>query len=93
MQWTFKSGAKVTFQHIERDDDLEKFQGSQICEICFDELTHFTKKQFFYLLSRNRTSCNVAPHVRGTCNPDSDSWVAEFISWWIDQDTVLDLSK
>ena len=22
-----------------------------------------------------------------TCNPDADSWVAEFISWWLDPDS------
>lgn len=25
--------------------------------------------------------------MRATCNPDADSWVADFISWWIDQAT------
>lgn len=39
------------------------------------------------MLSRNRSMCGVRPYVRATCNPDADSWVAEFISWWIDQDT------
>lgn len=31
--------------------------------------------------------CGVRPYVRATCNPDADSWVAEFISWWIDPET------
>lgn len=79
--------SKVSFAHIERDDELQKWQGSQICEIGFDELTHFSEKQFFFMLSRNRSTCGVEPFVRATCNPDADSWVAEFISWWIDQDT------
>lgn len=78
---------KVSFRHIERDDELEDWQGSQICEIGFDELTHFTENMFFYMLSRNRSLCGVKPFVRATCNPDADSWVAKFISWWIDQDT------
>lgn len=39
------------------------------------------------MLSRNRSMSGVAPYVRATCNPDADSWVAKFISWWIDQDT------
>lgn len=91
-QWWFKDkdGAilsKVTFAHIERDEDVHKWQGSQICEICFDELTHFSEKTFFYMLSRNRSTCGVTPFVRATCNPDADSWVAKFIEWWIDQDT------
>ena len=39
------------------------------------------------MLSRNRTDSDVKPYIRATCNPDADSWVAEFIAWWIDQDT------
>lgn len=31
--------------------------------------------------------CGVKPYHRATCNPDADSWVANFISWWIDQDS------
>lgn len=31
--------------------------------------------------------CGVKPYVLATCNPEADSWVAEFVSWWIDQDT------
>ena len=39
------------------------------------------------MLSRNRSTCGVAPYIRASCNPDADSWVANFISWWIDPDT------
>lgn len=86
-RWVFPSGAKIGFNHIENDAALRKWQGSQIAMIGFDELTHFTKRQFFYMLSRNRSACGVAPYVRATCNPDCDSFVAELISWWIDWDT------
>ena len=91
-QWWFRNAegdivSKVTFAHIERDEDVHKWQGSQICEIGFDELTHFSEKTFFYMLSRNRSTCGVEPFIRATCNPDADSWVAKFIDWWIDQDT------
>lgn len=85
--WSFSHKASLHFDFISRDEDLESWQGSQITFIGFDELTHFTKRQFFYMLSRNRSTCGVKPYVRATCNPDSDSWVAEFISWWINQDT------
>lgn len=67
--------------------ELSKWQGSQICGIGFDELTHFSRKAFIYMLSRNRSTCGVRPFVRATCNPDADSWVADFISWWINQET------
>ena len=79
--------SKISFRHIARDDELSLWQGSQICLLCFDELTHFSQKQFFYMLSRNRSTSNVKPFIRATCNPDADSWIAGFIGWWIDQDT------
>lgn len=83
----FPSGAKVSFRHMQYEKEKLDWQGSQIPLLCFDELTHFSESQFFYMLSRNRTTCGVRPYVRATCNPDADSWVARFISWWIDQDT------
>ncbi len=85
--WIFPSGAKVSFGHLEYEKDALKWQGSQIAMIGFDELTHFSRSQFFYMLSRNRSLCGVKPYVRATTNPDADSWVAEFISWWIDPKT------
>lgn len=91
--WKFKTGARVGFAHIDGDRDLGKWQGSQIALIGFDELTHFTKKQFFYMMSRNRSASGIDPYIRATCNPDADSWVADFISWWIDQDTGYPISE
>lgn len=85
LHWMFPSGASITFAQLSRNEDCEQWQGSQICLIEFDELCHFTEYQFFYMLSRNRSVCGVTPYIRATCNPDSDSWVAKFISWWIDQ--------
>ena len=85
LHWRFKSGATVNFDYLSNDDDCENWQGSQIAMIGFDELTHFSQYQFFYMLSRNRTDSGVQPYVRATCNPDADSWVAGFIDWWIDQ--------
>lgn len=87
MVWKFPSGMEVGFGYIDNDRDLSGQQGAQIPLIGFDELTHFTAKQFWYMLSRNRSMCGVAPYVRGTCNPDPDSFVAELIAWWIEQDS------
>lgn len=85
--WKFPSGAKVSFRQISRDEDVYDWQGTEIPLIEFDELTHFSQFQFFYMLSRNRSLCGVDPYVRASCNPDADSWVAGFISWWIDPET------
>lgn len=87
LAWTFPSGAKVTFAHMEHEKNKLDWQGSQVAMIGFDELTHFTAGQFWYMLSRNRSSSGVAPYIRATTNPDPDSFVAELIAWWIDQET------
>lgn len=95
LEWTFPTtysdvpgpGARVKFAHLEYDDTVHDWHGSQVPLICFDELTEFTQKQFFYMLSRNRSTCGVKPFIRATCNPDADSWVAKFIAWWIDPET------
>lgn len=81
------SGAKITFSHLQLKDDVLGWQGAQVCLICFDELTHFEESQFWYMLSRNRSTCGVRPYVRASTNPDVNSWVADLIKWWIDQDT------
>lgn len=90
--WIFrgKDGSemsRISFRHIERYEECYNYQGAQICTIMFDELVHFSEQTFFYMLSRNRSTCGVEPFIRATCNPDADSWVAKFIEWWIDQNT------
>ncbi|MBR8535418.1 terminase family protein [Carboxylicivirga sediminis] len=91
LEWTFPGKhdkpVKLKFSHLEYEKNVLDWQGSQIAFIAFDELTHFSKSMFFYLLSRNRSTCGIKPYVRATCNPDPDSWVADFIEWWINQDT------
>jgi predicted phage terminase large subunit-like protein len=93
LEWKFPSGASVSMSHLEHDKTVNNWQGSQIPLLLFDELTHFLEKQFFYMLSRNRSMCGVRPYVRATCNPDADSWVATLIAWWIDQDTGLPIPE
>jgi predicted phage terminase large subunit-like protein len=93
LQWKFPAGAKLKFAHLEHEKNKHDWQGSQIPFIGFDELTHFSMSQVFYMLSRNRSTCGVRPYVRATCNPDADSWVAQFIAWYIDQDTGLPIPE
>jgi predicted phage terminase large subunit-like protein len=86
LEWRWNKGGKIRMAHLEHENSVLDWQGAQIPLIMFDELTHFTEKQFFYMLSRNRSMCGVRPYIRGTTNPDADSWVARFIAWWIDED-------
>lgn len=87
LTWTFPAGSSLSFAHLENDSTVLNYQGAQIAFLGFDELTHFTEAQFWYMLSRNRSTSGVKPYVRATTNPDADSWVAKLIAWWIDQDT------
>ncbi|MBU3640007.1 phage terminase large subunit [Polynucleobacter sp. AP-RePozz3-80-G7] len=89
LEWHWPKGGRVKFAHLEHENTKLDWQGAQIPLICFDELTHFSRSQFFYLLSRNRSMSGVKPYIRATCNPDADSWVAELIEWWIDQKSGL----
>ena len=87
LEWKFPSGAKIKFAHMEHEKNRFSWQGSEICLIGFDELTHFTWNQFIYMLSRNRSTTMIKPRIKATTNPDPDSWVRKFIDWWIDSET------
>ena len=93
LEWKHLNGGRIKMAHLEHETTVYDWQGAAIPLLCFDELTHFSRKQFFYMLSRNRTTCGVRPYVRATTNPDADSWVAEFIAWWIDQLTGLPIPE
>jgi len=83
--WRFPSGSSMSFAHLQHEKNVYDWQGSQIPFIGFDELAHFTEKQFFYMLSRNRSTCGVRPYIRATCNPAPDTWLAKLLDWWIDE--------
>jgi tetratricopeptide (TPR) repeat protein len=86
-EWRWPRGGKIKFSHLQFETTVYDWQGAQITLICFDELTHFSAHQFFYMVSRSRSTCGVRPYIRATCNPDADSWVADFLSWWIDPES------
>jgi len=91
--WRFPSGMKVTFNYLQTATDMYQYQGAQIPLIMFDEVTHFSETQFFYMVSRLRSASGVKGYIRATCNPDPDSWVARFINWWIGEDGYPDSSR
>ena len=93
MEWKWKGGGKLKMAHLENENSVLDWQGSAITLIAYDELTHFAASQFWYMLSRNRSMCGVRPCIRATTNPQADSWVADLISWWIDQETGLPIPE
>lgn len=90
--YRFPSGAKIAFAHLQYDSTLQEWRGAQIALIEFDQLETFTEKQFFYMLSRNRSTCGIQPYVRASCNPEP-GWLADSLSWWIDKEGYAILER
>lgn len=85
LDWSFPDGSAISFRHA---DKLEtKFLGAQAAYIGIDEITNWKESDFWFLVSRNRSTCGVRPRLDATCNPDCDSFVARLVSWWIDPTT------
>ena len=93
MKWLFPSGAYAVFRPLKFQSSVLEWQGTELPFVALDELTHFTAFQFWYLVSRMRSTCGVEPYMRATCNPDPDSFVRELIDWWIDEDTGFAISE
>lgn len=89
MHWNFKAGGSLEFSYHGDDyDDFKiRFQGKQYSYIAIDEITHITFDKFKYLSTCNRNGSGIRNRIFGSCNPDPDSWVAKFISWWINPNT------
>lgn len=88
MTWNFSSGGSLKFQYYSDaiEDFKKRMQGKQYSYIGIDEITHIEYPKFKYLITTNRNAHGIRNRFWGTCNPDPDSWVAQFIDWWIDED-------
>ena len=77
--WTFPSGATLEFGYLDRDDDVEQYQGQAFSYIAIDEITHYaTPYVWIYLRSRLRTTDpEITTYMRCTANPGSTG------SWWV----------
>lgn len=89
LDWRFPARSIVECRHLQHESDVHGHQGKQYAMVGFDELTHFTEVQFWYLVSRMRTTCGVKPRLRATCNPDPDSFVRKLVEWYVDPVTGL----
>jgi hypothetical protein len=82
----FPNGGALQFLHLQHASDVYDHQGKQYAFIGLDELTHFEAAQFWYLVSRMRTTSGIRSYMRCTCNPDPDSFVKQLILWWLDDE-------
>lgn len=70
-QYTFPSGATLSFGYLESDNDCYRYQGSEFQYIGIDECTHISPGNYRYLFSRlrKRKDIPVPLRFRATANP------------------------
>ena len=83
--WSFPSGAKLTFGHLDYEDAKYQYQGAAFQFAGFDELTQFTESQYSYLFSRLRRleGSDIPLRMRCASNPGGvgHEWVkARFLT-------------
>lgn len=78
-EWTFPSGAHMWFTYLDRDEDVERYQGQAFTWVGFDELGHWaTPYAWDYMRSRLRsTDPTIDLAQRCTANPGGVGM------WWI----------
>ena len=87
-EFRFPRGAKISLNTLQLEKNLNDYQGAQFDWLAIDEATHFSEHEVFYLQARCRSGqAGVKPVVRLTCNPDNDSWLYPFLSWWLNPET------
>lgn len=70
-EWTFPSGAKLTFAYLDNEADRYRYKSAEFQFIAFDELTQFSERVYEYLFTRLRATedINVPLRMRGASNP------------------------
>ena len=66
----FPTGSFLRLRYLERDDDVEHYQGHQYTWIGFDELGNYASDYCWrYMISRCRSASGATCYMRGTGNP------------------------
>ena len=75
----FKNGSCIDFGYCAHENDVYHYQSSEYYVISLDYLTHFTRMQYLYLLSRVRGANDFPKQIKSSTNPGGigHSWVKE----------------
>jgi predicted phage terminase large subunit-like protein len=85
--WTFPSGAQVWLNHCEHESDVANYDSLEFHLVIFEELTHFTEKQYLGIRARIRgTDPDLPRFSRATSNPGGEGheWVFKRFAAWLD---------
>ncbi|WP_197737296.1 terminase large subunit domain-containing protein [Aquicella siphonis] len=87
--WRLNDGRYIEFGAVQLEKDKEKYQGRAHSLKCFDEITHFSKSQFQFLIGWTRsTDPNERCRIVCTGNPPTSAegdWVIDYWAPWLDE--------
>ncbi|MBR5521524.1 MAG: phage terminase large subunit [Oscillospiraceae bacterium] len=75
----FSNGSIIDFGYCDGENDVYRYQSAEFDVIRFDELTHFTKEMYVYLISRLRGTNGYPKQMKSSTNPGGigHKWVKE----------------
>jgi len=75
----FSNGSIIDFGYCDNENDVYRYQSAEFDVVRFDELTHFTKDMYIYLISRLRGVNGYPKQMKSTTNPGGigHKWVKE----------------
>lgn len=75
----FRNGSIIDFGYCDKESDVYQYQSAEYDIIRFDELTHFTKEMYVYMLSRVRGTNGYPKQLKSSTNPGGigHTWVKE----------------
>lgn len=93
LSWTFPSGAKLAYGHLETEASIENWRGAQVGWLGIDQLETIKEHAFWAVTGSIRSATGVNSCMRATCNPNPDCFLYKngsdegLISWWINTET------
>lgn len=93
LKFVFPSGAYIMMDHLQNEDEkaIEKrFKGLEIPAIYIDEVDQIEFSTFLKLLQSNRNSSGIRNRIVATLNPAPDSWVRQFLDFYINEEGYID---
>ncbi len=91
-----KENGRARFGHCHNNDDYKKYIGLQWDDVLFDELPHFTLKQYTEIIARRRgTIPGLRRRAISTANPPEQDdpgseWIKARWAPWLDDDFVFE---
>lgn len=82
---------RIDFTHLHALGSERVYDGSEQDIVLFDELQDFDESQFFYMVSRMRSTKALRWRIRASCNAEPDSWLSTFLDagGWIGSDGYI----